>query len=159
MYYFAYGSNLDLFQMRLRCPNARFLTTARVPGFRVCFPRKSRVRDCASISVEPADGEEVWGVLFEVGPDDLERLDEREGFLKRRDPGQNHHNRITIKVETAEGKAAVAETYVAVATEAPGTPTSHYVAFLVACAAECGLPKSHLVALAAHMPVSQAEAA
>jgi hypothetical protein len=30
------------------------------------------------------------------------------------------------------------------------------VGYLVASAAECGLPKSHLVKLAAHMPVPQA---
>ena len=89
----------------------------------------------------------------------MERLDEREGFSKARDPSKNKHNRITVKVETAEGKAAVAEVYVAVPSENPGQPSSHYVAFLVACAAECGLPKSHLVALATHMPVGQAEAA
>jgi cation transport regulator ChaC len=159
MYYFAYGSTLDLLQMRLRCPKSRFLTTARLDGYRICFPRKSVVRDCATISVEPADGECVWGVLFEVGPDDMERLDDREGFQKRRDPSKNAHNRITVKVETAEGKAAVAEAYVAVPTENPGLPSSHYIAFLVSCAAECGLPKSHLVALAAHLPLGQSQAA
>jgi hypothetical protein len=48
----------------------------------------------------------------------------------------------------------VAEVYIAVPTANPGLPTPQYVGYLVAAAAECGLPKAHLVALAAHMPVT-----
>lgn len=157
MYHFAYGSNLDSFQMRVRCPNARLVTTARLEGFRICFPRRSRVRDCAVISVEPADNESVWGLVYELDPDDLERLDDREGYVKTRDPSLNQRNRITVRVESSEGKSMVAEVYVAVPSQDPGLPSAHYVGFLVACAAECGLPKSHLVALASHMPVPQGQ--
>jgi len=156
MYYFAYGSNLDLLQMQLRCPEAQFISTAKLDGYRVCFPRKSFVRDCAVISVEPAAGESVWGALYEVDGTDIQRLDEREGYDRRRDRNLNHHNRITVRVEAADERAVAAEIYLAVPTANPGLPSPHYVGYLVASAAECGLPKSHLVALAAHMPVSQA---
>ena len=69
--YFAYGSNLDLLQMQLRCPEAQFVSTARLDGYRICFPRKSFVRDCAVISIEPAVGESVWGALYELDGTDL----------------------------------------------------------------------------------------
>jgi len=46
---------------------------------------------------------------------------------------------------------------VAVPAENPGLPSPHYIGYLVAAAAECGLPKSHLVKLAAHMPVAPPE--
>lgn len=156
MYYFAYGSNLDLLQMQLRCPGAQFVSTAKLEGYRLCFPRKSAIRDCAVISIEPSMSESVWGALYEVDGTDIQRLDEREGYDKRRDREKNQRNRITVRVETADERAVVAEVYVAVPTPNPGLPSPQYVGYLVASAAECGLPKSHLVKLAAHMPVNQA---
>jgi gamma-glutamylcyclotransferase (GGCT)/AIG2-like uncharacterized protein YtfP len=154
MYYFAYGSNLDPLQMRLRCPAAEFVSTAKLDGYRLCFPRKSFVRDCAVISIEPAPGEAVWGALYELDGVDIARLDEREGYDRRRDRTQNQRNRTTVRVETSDDRAVVAEVYIAVPTANPGLPTPQYVGYLVAAAAECGLPKAHLVALAAHMPVT-----
>ena len=156
MYYFAYGSNLDLLQMGLRCPEAQFVSTAKLDGYRICFPRKSFVRDCAVISVEPATGEQVWGALYELDGTDIARLDEREGYDRRRDRQLNQRNRVTVRVEGSDERVVAAEIYVAVPTANPGLPSPQYVGYLVASAAECGLPKSHLVKLAEHMPVSQA---
>jgi len=159
MFYFAYGSNLDLSQMQLRCPDAQFVSTARLDGYKICFPRKSFVRDCAVISIEPEAGEQVWGALYELDPAELKRLDEREGYDPKRDAAQNQRNRVTVRVEASDERTIVAEAYVAVATENPGLPSPHYIGYLVASAAECGLPKSHLVKLAQHMPVPQKVAA
>ena len=156
MYYFAYGSNLDLLQMQLRCPEAQFVSTAKLDGYRICFPRKSFVRDCAVISIEPSVSECVWGALYELDGTDIARLDEREGYDKRRDRALNQYNRITVRVEVADDHPVVAEVYVATPSADPGLPSPHYIGYLVAAAAECGLPKSHLVKLAQHMPVSTA---
>ena len=131
---------------------------AHLDGYRVCFPRKSFVRDCAVISVEPSPGEEVWGALYELDGTDIARLDEREGYDKRRDRQLNQSNRITVRVEGADERAVLAEVYVAVASADPGLPTPQYVGYLIASAAECGLPKSHLERLARHMPTPPADA-
>jgi gamma-glutamylcyclotransferase (GGCT)/AIG2-like uncharacterized protein YtfP len=157
MFYFAYGSNLDLMQMQLKCPDAQFVSTARLDGYKICFPRKSFVRDCATVSVEPDVGESVWGALYEIDEGDLKRLDEREGYAPRRERDKNPRYRITVRVEGSDERSVVAEAYVAVPAENPGLPSPHYIGYLVAAAAECGLPKSHLVKLAAHMPVVQSE--
>jgi len=156
MYYFAYGSNLDLLQMQLRCPEAQFVSTAKLDGYRICFPRKSFVRDCAVISIEPSVSECVWGALYELDGTDIARLDEREGYDKRRDRDKNQYNRITVRVEVADDHPVVAEVYVATPSADSGLPSPHYIGYLVAAAAECGLPKSHLVKLAQHMPVPKA---
>lgn len=156
MFYFAYGSNLDLMQMQLKCPDAQFVSTARLDGYRVCFPRRSFVRDCAIISIEPDAAESVWGALYEVEDGDMKRLDEREGFSARREAARNVRNRVTVRVETSDERSVTAEAYVAVASDDPGQPSPHYIGYLVASAAECGLPKSHLVKLAAHIPVAPA---
>jgi gamma-glutamylcyclotransferase len=155
MFYFAYGSNLDLMQMQLKCPDAQFVSTARLDGYRICFPRKSFVRDCAIVSIEPDVAESVWGALYEIDDSELKRLDEREGYRPQREPHRNSRNRITVRVEGSDERSVSAETYAAVPSENPGLPSPHYIGYLVASAAECGLPKSHLVKLAAHMPVAQ----
>ena len=152
MFYFAYGSNLDLMLIQLKCPDAQFVSTARFDGYRICFPRKSFVRDCATISVEPDVGESVWGALYEIEASDLKRLDEREGYDPRRDRDKNERYRMTVRVEGSDERSVVAEVYVSPPGENPGLPSPHYIGYLVASAAECGLPKSHLVKLAAHMP-------
>ena len=157
MFYFAYGSNLDLMQMQLKCPDAQFVSTARLDGYKICFPRKSFVRDCATVSLEADVGESVWGALYEIDEGDLKRLDEREGFDPKRERDKNPRYRITVRVEGSDERSVVAEAYVAVPNENPGLPSPHYIGYLVAAAAECGLPKSHLVKLAAHMPVAPPE--
>lgn len=157
MFYFAYGSNLDLMQMQLKCPDAQFVSTARLDGYKICFPRRSFVRDSATISIEPEAGESVWGALYEIEDKDLKRLDEREGYRAKRERDKNPRNRVTVKVETSDERTVTAETYIAVPSENPGLPSPHYIGYLVASAAECGLPKSHLVKLAAHMPVPQTQ--
>ena len=157
MFYFAYGSNLDLMQMQLKCADAQFVSTARLDGYKLSFPRKSFVRDCAVISIEPDVGESVWGALYEIETDDLKRLDEREGFRARREHDKNARYRITVRVEGSDERQVVAEAYVAVPSENPGLPSPQYIGYLVASAAECGLPKSHLVKMAAHMPVAPPE--
>lgn len=154
MYYFAYGSNLDLMQMQMRCPDARFVATARLDGHRICFPRKSFVRDCAIISLEPAADDFVWGALYEISAESMARLDEREGFSTKRDRARNAQNRVTVKVECSDERSLDAETYIATPSDDPGLPSPHYIGYLVAAAAECGLPKSQLMKLAAHMPVT-----
>ena len=36
-YYIAYGSNLNVYQMKFRCPNARIIGTTVVPNYELLF--------------------------------------------------------------------------------------------------------------------------
>ena len=143
MLYFAYGSNLDPTQMRLRCPEARYIGKARLDGYRLCFPRWSKIRASAVAGLEPAAGEAVWGVLYEIGETDLARLDEREGYDKRRAPVDNSHNRATVMVARHEGKVSEAETYVATPSADAGLPSSEYIDYLLQLAVACDLPADY----------------
>ena len=80
MIYFAYASNLDERQMALRCPGARATGVAQLASHRLCFPRRSPVRDCAVASIEPHAGSIVWGVTYDMSSEDMRRLDAREGY-------------------------------------------------------------------------------
>jgi len=142
MLYFAYGANLDPIQMRLRAPSAKSVAKARLEDYRVCFPLWSRIRQSGLISIEPAVGERVWGVVYEMREADLPGLDLREGFDAVR-PAGNSVSRMTVKVVRGRGKTSSAETYVAREGVEARLPSADYIAYLVHLAAARGLPEDH----------------
>jgi len=80
MLYFAYGSNMHPDQIRQWCPVARFVAIARLSHHRLAFIRGSTQTGYGVCSAVPAQGREVWGVVFEVAEDELACLDEHEGY-------------------------------------------------------------------------------
>jgi gamma-glutamylcyclotransferase (GGCT)/AIG2-like uncharacterized protein YtfP len=83
MYYFAYGSNMNWPQMQRRCPSARFVCVARLANYQFGITRHSRLRDCGTANVFLADGNEVWGTVYEVSEADLAILDGFEDGYRR----------------------------------------------------------------------------
>ena len=142
MFIFAYGSNMDPVQMRQRCPGAQTAGTAVLRDHRLCFPRLSDRRGCGVASVEPAVGDEVWGVLYRLDAADLAELDGFEGFGAGRPARDNRYNRLAIVVEV-EGVPTEAEAYFAVATENPPAPNAVYLAHLRDGARHHGLPETY----------------
>lgn len=75
--YLAYGSNMNLEQMALRCPTAKLLGPAVLKGWRLAF----RGRDGSAVAtIEPDEGGEVPVVLWELYPEDEDALDRYEGY-------------------------------------------------------------------------------
>ena len=70
--YFAYGSNLNVAQMKQRCPDSVEISAAVLDGWQL------KERLCADI--EPAPGECVNGALYEISRNDLANLDVYEGY-------------------------------------------------------------------------------
>ena len=83
MYYFAYGSNLNWAQMQRRCPSSRFICIARLPNYRFGITRHSRLRNCGTANVVAAQGQEVWGAVYEVCDEELIVLDSFEDGYRR----------------------------------------------------------------------------
>jgi hypothetical protein len=77
--YFAFGSNMDAAQMEERCPGARSLGLAILPGHRLVFRGPSSNRGGGVGSVDPWEGGEVIGLLWEITTQDVATLDRREG--------------------------------------------------------------------------------
>lgn len=75
-YYIAYGSNLNLRQMKWRCPTARLIGTARLDGWRLLF-KGSKTGSYLTIGQEK--GYSVPLAVWEVQPQDEQRLDHYEG--------------------------------------------------------------------------------
>jgi gamma-glutamylcyclotransferase (GGCT)/AIG2-like uncharacterized protein YtfP len=149
MLYFAYGTNLDATQMRLWCPEARFAGKARLDDYRFCFPVWSRIRQSGLISIEPAVGEKVWGVLYEMSDRDFTRLDHREGYDPERPPSRNAFTRIAVRVARGQGKTSDAHTYLARASVETRLPSADYIAYLLHLASARGLPEDYQARLRA----------
>lgn len=76
-YYVAYGSNLNIPQMRWRCPSARIIGTAEIPDYRLMFKGS---QSGAYLTIEPCEGMSVPVAAWEVTADDERALDRYEGF-------------------------------------------------------------------------------
>ena len=88
MLYFAYGSNLNPEQMRLRCPGHKVVGLAAFRDHRLAFPLTSHDWGGGVASLVPAHGTSAWGVVYELSDEDLASLERYEGY---QGPG-DHHN-------------------------------------------------------------------
>ena len=74
--YFAFGSNLDLDQMRSRCPQSRPLRAVWLADHRLIFCGVSqRWGGCGVASIVPALGMRVFGRLYRLTVEDAALLD------------------------------------------------------------------------------------
>jgi len=75
MLYFAYGSNLNHFQMKKRCKDSVFLKKINLQDFKLTFRSRYRAAD-----IEYKKGSLVQGGLFEISKSDEKKLDVYEDF-------------------------------------------------------------------------------
>ena len=75
MLYFAYGSNLNLFQMKRRCKDSVFIKKYELKGYRLNFRSKYRAAD-----IEWSKNSLVHGALFEISKSDEKKLDVYEDY-------------------------------------------------------------------------------
>ena len=75
MLYFAYGSNLNHFQMKRRCKDSVYLKKMNLKNFKLTFRSKYRAAD-----IEPKKNSIVIGGLFEISKSDEKKLDVYEDY-------------------------------------------------------------------------------
>ena len=75
MLYFAYGSNLNLSQMKRRCKDSIFLKKINLENFRLNCRRRYRAAD-----IEQKKNSLVPGGLFEISKSDEKKLDLYEDY-------------------------------------------------------------------------------
>jgi gamma-glutamylcyclotransferase (GGCT)/AIG2-like uncharacterized protein YtfP len=75
MLYFAYGSNLNHFQMKRRCKDSTYIKKINLKDFRLTFRSKYRAAD-----IEPKKNSTVPGGLFEISKSDEKKLDIYEDY-------------------------------------------------------------------------------
>ena len=90
-YYIAYGSNLNIAQMRWRCPTARIIGTAVLDGWRLLFKGS---KTGSYLTIEQEVGFCVPVAVWEVSQEDERRLDRYEGF-----PAFYYKKELTVDVK------------------------------------------------------------
>src|SRR5210317_1914766 len=75
MLYFAYGSNLNHFQMKKRCKDSVFLKKINLKDFKLTFRSKYRAAD-----IEYKKVSLVPGAIFEISKSDEKKLDVYEDY-------------------------------------------------------------------------------
>jgi gamma-glutamylcyclotransferase (GGCT)/AIG2-like uncharacterized protein YtfP len=75
MLYFAYGSNLNHFQMKRRCKDSIYIKKINLKDFNLTFRSKYRAAD-----IEKKKNSIVQGALFEISKNDERKLDVYEDY-------------------------------------------------------------------------------
>ena len=138
--YFAYGSNLSPRALVTRCPGGRMVGAAQLAGRRLGFTRVSRAwgGGVADLISDPRSS--VWGALFELSEDDLERLDAYEG-------APSAYSRERVTVIRPDGRAEKAWCYFVARKEPETLPSFRYWKAVVDGAREVGLPSEYVAQL------------
>ena len=121
-YYLAYGSNLNLTQMRWRCPDARVLDTAEIADYRLLFKGS---KTGSYLTIEPMEGAEVPVVIWEVTETDEKALDRYEGY-----PNFYYKKEMTLDIKgIITGKVRRRDAFVYIMHEERelGIPSWYYV--------------------------------
>lgn len=145
IYYFGYGSNMDLNLLRARIDNNSIvpISFAVLEDYRLIFPRGVG-------SVIPEDGKVVYGCVYLLNKKEIEKLDVVEGYRTDRAKSENSYNREWIDVITQNGKTISAEIYIQTNnTDITGEPSNSYKQTLVRGASNCSLPDFYIQELEA----------
>lgn len=121
-YYIAYGSNLNISQMRMRCPGARIIGTSVIEDYQLLFKGS---KTGSYLTIEPMEGAEVPVVIWEVTESDEKALDRYEGY-----PNFYYKNEMNLDIKDIRtGKVRRREAFVYIMHEERelGIPSGFYV--------------------------------
>jgi gamma-glutamylcyclotransferase (GGCT)/AIG2-like uncharacterized protein YtfP len=124
--YFAYGSNMDVAQMRSRVPGSRLLGAAYLSEHAFLFSGYSQTWGGAVANVTPKLRSRVFGVVYELPAGGLARLDGFEGY-----PAHYQRKQATVRFANGRGRF-VAELYYKRVLAAAAPPSPEYVKTLLA---------------------------
>lgn len=114
--YIAYGSNLNLEQMKHRCPTATIVGASEIKDYELVF-RGSKTGSYAT--VEPCEGATVPVLIWKIEQKDEFALDSYEGY-----PNFYQKKDMTLEVD---GQSLSAMVYIMPNTHILGMPTSRYL--------------------------------
>lgn len=95
-YYLAYGSNLNIRQMRYRCPTAKPIGITAIPNYELLYKGS---KTGSYLTIEKKKGSLVPIAVWEVTAADEKRLDAYEGY-----PNFYYKKEMKLPVRLANGK-------------------------------------------------------
>jgi gamma-glutamylcyclotransferase len=150
MLIFTYGSMMSTAELKQRCPTALAVCNARLLDHKLRFNRESETRGGGVASVVHQPNSEVWGVVYDIIPNEIEVLDRHEGFKQGRPTKQNCYQRIACVVMPSGDAQNPLEVqlYQANPQANPPLPNKSYIKLLIEGAEEHGLPAAYRADLA-----------
>ena len=120
-YYLAYGSNLNIRQMRYRCPGAKPIGITMIPDYELLYKGS---KTGAYLTIEPKKNSIVPIAVWEVTADDEKRLDAYEGC-----PTFYYKKAVRLPVKLANGKTKKLDAFVYIMHEERklGCPSESYM--------------------------------
>ena len=79
---FCYGSNMNTERITERCSSSRFISRAKISGYKLVFNKRSKDKSGKANLVYTGDKSLVWGVIFDISEDQKPLLDAAEGLGK-----------------------------------------------------------------------------
>lgn len=131
--YVAYGRNLNILQMKQRCPTAKLCGTGTVENYQLQF--KGRPQS-AFATISPKEGSSVPVAVWELQPRDERALDLYEGY-------PSHYFKRDIPVQL-DGKEVVGMAYIMDLKMDHGLPSLAYYQTVQEGYEDCGLDVSVL---------------
>jgi len=98
----AYGSNLNLSQMAMRCPTAKVYGKGILKGYRLLFKGQMKNAYC---TIEKKRGGKVPVVVWELEPEDEKALDFYEGYPR-------FYEKEDVKITLEDGRPIIAMVYI-----------------------------------------------
>lgn len=139
---FAYGSNMPTARIRARCPSAKALGVAELHAYEIRWHKASKDKSGKADIVESdVDDASVFGVLYEISPEEKPALDAAEGL-------SNGYEEVRIVV-VHNGDEATVTAYQATKTDPNLKPYTWYKALAAFGAKEHGLPAAYIAQIEA----------
>lgn len=126
--YVAYGSNLNIRQMKHRCPTAKLYGTGEIKDYELQFKGHP---DSAFATIAPKEGASVPVAVWEIQPRDEKSLDRYEGY-----PSHYFKKNIPVQLDGEEINAMV---YIMNLKMRFGLPTPYYYQTVYEGYNNCGL--------------------
>lgn len=139
-YYIAYGSNLNIKQMRYRCPNARVVGTALLKDYQLFFKGS---KTGSYLTIETKVGSVVPVGVWSVNEADIKSLDRYEGY-----PSFYYKKEIEVEVRGVKtGKVYHKKAFVYIMHEDRqlGIPSKEYFDTCLVGYLDFGFNRSYLV--------------
>ncbi len=120
MYYFAYGTLLDLDAMKGIAPSVRSHGVMRLDGYRLGFGRCARA-DSSGCTLDPTPGAVTYGIQYELSDEEMAGMD------KVAVSGRDLWVHMPITVSNAAGERVESLTYVIPGKTRAVSPSDNYV--------------------------------
>ena len=133
--YIAYGSNMNLKQMALRCPTAEKIGIGKVQGYGLLFRGSP---DSAVATIEPDPDRCVDALVWEIREKDEEFLDRYEGV-----PTLYQKKMISVVME--DGTKTEGMVYIMNSHYRFGIPSAEYYSAILQGYRENGIPEEGLI--------------